>query len=316
MLIDVLMIGAQIGLLYGPLALGIYLAINVLSLPDLTLEGSFGLGGAAAASSLLMGFDPVSSLLLGMCAGALAGLVTALLHVILQMNVLLAGILMTTAAWSVSIAVMGTGNVSLVRVDTLFTWAENLGLRNQSASILVAGVVTLIFATFLVWLLHTGYGLATRASGLNIQTARSLGIRTEMHQVLGLMLANSLAAASGALVAQSQGFMDVSIQGGVIVVGLAALTIGTSIIRSDKVAIGVISVIVGVIIYRCIVALSLRMGIPPNSVRLITALLVFAFIAARIHGKGTLTISGFEGWRARRRKHVQFLENDRVTTLL
>ncbi len=316
MVTDVLLIGTQIGLLYGPLALGIYLAINVLSLPDLTLEGSFGLGGAAAASSLLMGFDPVSSLLIGMCAGALAGLITALLHVVLQMNVLLAGILMTTAAWSVSIAVMGTGNVSLVRFETLFTWLQALGLGNQQATILMAGGVTLVLALLLVWLLHTGYGLATRATGLNIQTARGMGIRTEKHQIFGLMMANALAAASGALVAQSQGFMDVSIQGGVIVVGLAALTIGTSVIRSDKVAVGIGAVILGVIVYRCIVALSLRLGIPPNSVRLITALLVFAFIAARIHGKGTFALSGFESRRSRRRKHLQFLENDRVSSLL
>ncbi len=176
MVTDVLLIGTQIGLLYGPLALGIYLAINVLSLPDLTLEGSFGLGGAAAASSLLMGFDPVSSLLIGMCAGALAGLITALLHVVLQMNVLLAGILMTTAAWSVSIAVMGTGNVSLVRFETLFTWLQALGLGNQQATILMAGGVTLVLALLLVWLLHTGYGLATRATGLNIQTARGMPV--------------------------------------------------------------------------------------------------------------------------------------------
>lgn len=316
MVTDVLLIGTQIGLLYGPLALGIYLAINVLSLPDLTLEGSFGLGGAAAASSLLMGLDPVSSLLIGMCAGALAGLITALLHVVLQMNVLLAGILMTTAAWSVSIAVMGTGNVSLVRFETLFTWLQALGFGNQLATILMAGGVTLVLALLLVWLLHTGYGLATRATGLNIQTARGMGIRTEKHQIFGLMMANALAAASGALVAQSQGFMDVSIQGGVIVVGLAALTIGTSVIRSDKVAVGIGAVILGVIVYRCIVALSLRLGIPPNSVRLITALLVFAFIAVRIHGKGTFARSGLESWRSRRRKHLQFLENDRVSSLL
>ncbi len=316
MLTSVLVIGIQIGLLYGPLALGIYLAINVLSLPDLTLEGSFGLGGAAAASGLVMGLDPISSLLFGMLAGALAGLLTALLHVVLQMNVLLAGILMTTAAWSISIAVMGTGNVSLIRFDTIFTWIQSLGFGNQASSIIAAGVVTLVLSALLVWLLQTGYGLATRASGLNIQTARSLGIRTEKHQVIGLMMANALAGCSGALVAQSQGFMDVSIQGGVIVVGLAALTIGTSVVRSDKVAVNVAAVVGGVVIYRCIVALSLRLGVPPNFVRLITALLVFAFIAVRLHGKGTFTLAGFESWRVRRRKHLQFLENDRVSSLL
>ncbi|MCZ8546503.1 ABC transporter permease [Mesorhizobium qingshengii] len=315
MIRDVLFLGLQIGLLYGPLALGVYLAINVLSLPDLTLEGSFGLGGAASATGLVLGLDPVSALLLGMCAGALAGLTTAILHVVLQMNVLLAGILMTTAAWSVSIIVMGTGNISLVRAETLFVWAEAIPLGNQAATILVGGVVTLLFGLFLTWLLGTGFGLATRVTGLNIQTARSMGIRTEMHQVIGLMLANALAAASGALVAQSQGFMDVSIQGGVIVVGLAALTIGMSVMRSDRIAAGVLSVVAGVVIYRCIVALSLRMGIPPNAVKLITAILVFAFVAARIHGKGIFTVTSFVGWQARRRKHMQFLENDRVAPL-
>lgn len=316
MLSNVLLIGIQIGLLYAPLALGIYLAINVLSLPDLTLEGSFGLGGAATATSLLAGADPASALIVGMLVGAVAGMITATLHVALQMNVMLAGILMTTAAWSISIMIMGTGNVSLIRVQTLFTWAQDLGLSNQWATIAVTGLASLVFAGLLNWILHTGYGLATRATGLNIQTARGMGIRTEKHQVLGLMAANSLAAASGGLVAQNQGFMDVSIQGGVIVVGLAALTIGTSMVRSQNVLASIVSVILGVVVYRCIVAASLRMGIPPNSVKLITAVLVFAFIAARIHGRSMFVVPGLPGWAARRRKYVQFLENDRVSSLL
>ncbi len=125
-----------------------------------------------------------------------------------------------------------------------------------------------------------------------------MGIRTEMHQVIGLMLANALAAASGALVAQSQGFMDVSIQGGVIVVGLAALTIGMSVMRSDRIAAGVpVGGCRRRVIYRCIVALSLRMGIPPNAVKLITAILVFAFVAARIHGKGIFTVTSLSAGR-------------------
>lgn len=312
-LFDSLLLGAQIGLLYAPLALGIYLALNVLSLPDLTLEGSFGLGGAAAAAALVGGLDPLSSLGLGILAGALAGLVTALSHVVLQMNVLLTGILMTTACWSISIAVMGTGNISLVRSVTLFTWAEQgLGLGNQASTMLVAGVATLLFAAALAWFLGTGYGIATRATGLNIQTARGMGIRTERHQVVGLMIANGLAGASGGLVVQSQGFMDVSIQGGVIVVGLAALMIGTTLIRSERIVFGLASVVVGVVVYRWVVAICLRIGIPPNNLKLITALIVVGFIAARLHGSN---LSVLTDRRLRARRHVQFLENDRVTSL-
>lgn len=313
MIFDAFLLGAQIGLLYAPLALGIFLALNVLSLPDLTLEGSFGLGGAAAATGLLAGADPVTSIGLGIAAGACAGLVTALAHVFLHMNVLLTGILMTTACWSITIAIMGTGNVSLVHSTTLFTWAqEGLGLRNQGSTILVAGAATALFAGLLVWFLGTGYGLAMRATGLNIQTARGLGIRTEKHQIVGLMIANGLAGASGGLVVQSQGFMDVSIQGGVIVVGLAALMIGTTLLRSDRIDLGLLSVVAGVVVYRWVVAVCLRLGVPPNNLRLITALIVVGFIAARLHGTG---LSLLTDRRQRARRHVQFLENDRVTSL-
>lgn len=315
MIYDIFMIGAQIGLLYGPLALGIYLAMNILSLPDLTLEGSFGLGGAATAASIVAGINPIIAFFIGMAVGSGAGMITALLHVLLQMNVLLAGILMTTAAWSVSLAIMGTGNVALMDHPTLFSWAESIGLGNQMSLVVVGALVTLVFAVVLVLYLQTGFGLAARATGLNIQTARSLGIKTELHQVVGLMIANALAAASGALVAQSQGFMDVSIQSGVIVVGLAALVIGTSIVRTNNLIVSVGSVILGVVVYRCLVALSLRIGISPNYVRLLTAVLVFVVVAMRIHGDGLLSGLSSEGRKRRKRKRVQFLENDRVANL-
>lgn len=312
MILDILLLGAQIGLLYGPLALGIYLAISILSLPDMTLEGSFGLGASSGAAMIAAQFDPVSALLAGIGAGALAGLITALLHTRLRMNVLLTGILVTSAAWSVSILIMGSGNLSLVRATTLFTWVRGTGLNLQWASILVGGGVTLLLALVLGWYLHTGSGMAMRATGMNIQTARGFGIRTEGYQIAGLMLANALAGASGVLVAQAQGFMDVTIQSGIIVVGLAGLVIGTTILPSSRVVQGIIAVILGAVVYRVVIAFCLRAGIAPSNLKLLTTVIVLGFIALRLNGKSLPFLGNRE---QSRRRHLQFQEENRVAKL-
>jgi len=313
--LSILLIGAQVGLIYGPLALGIYFALNVLSLPDLTLEGSFGIGGATTAVLLVGGLDPASALLAGMASGCMAGLVTGLLHVYLRMNVLLAGILMTTAAWSVSLAIMGAGNISLLSQPTIFTWVEDFGLSTQWAAIVVGACASFVVALVLIWFLHTNYGLSLRAAGLNIQTARSLGIRTEVRQIVGLVIANGLAAASGALVVQSQGFMDVSIQTGVIVVGLAALMIGMSVFKTPKIVPSIIGVLLGILVYRVVVTLALKLGLPPYFVKLVTALVVFAIIAIRSHGLGLLALPGTAAARKNARDRLEYLENDRVVNI-
>jgi putative ABC transport system permease protein len=313
--LDILLIGAQVGLIYGPLALGIYFALNVMSLPDLTLEGSFGIGGATTAVLLVSGMSPGLALAFGVASGCAAGLVTGMLHVYLHMNVLLAGILMTTAAWSVSLAIMGAGNISLLTAETIFTRVEDLGFTGQWASIIIGGVACAVISLLLIWFLFTNYGLSLRAAGLNIQTARSLGIRTEARQIVGLVIANGLAAMSGGLVVQSQGFMDVSIQTGVIVVGLAALMIGMSVFKTPRIIPSIIGVIFGILVYRVVVTLALKMGLPPYFVKLATALVVFTIIAIRGHGFGLLALPGSARARQRSREHLEFLENDRVVNI-
>lgn len=312
---SILLIGAQVGLIYGPLALGIYFALNILSLPDLTLEGSFGIGGATTAVALVGGFDPATALLLGMLGGAIAGLITGLLHVYLRMNVLLAGILMTTAAWSISLAIMGAGNISLLNEATVFTWVEALGFSGQWAAIIVGALASGLVAVLLIWFLHTNYGLSMRAAGLNIQTARSFGIRTEARQIAGLIIANSLAAASGALVVQSQGFMDVSIQTGVIVVGLAALMIGMSVFKTPKIIPSILGVLLGILVYRVVVTIALKLGLPPYFVKLVTALVVFAIIAVRANGLGLIALPGTRAAKKNARERLEYLENDRVVNI-
>lgn len=314
-IISILLIGAQVGLIYGPLALGIYFALNVMSLPDLTLEGSFGVGGATTAVLLVTGFDPATSLIVGVISGMIMGWITACLHVYLHMNVLLAGILMTTAAWSVSLAVMGAGNISLLTQGTVFTWVQGFGMTSQWATIVVGFTFSLVVAIAMIWLLYTNYGMSLRASGLNIQTARSLGIRTEMRQIVGLIIANGLAALTGGLVVQSQGFMDVSIQTGVIVVGLAALMIGMSVFKTSRIIPSIIGVIVGIFIYRVVVTLALQLGLPPYFVKLVTAVVVFTIVAFRSHGLGLIALPGSQRSKNAAREHLEYLESDRVVNI-
>jgi putative ABC transport system permease protein len=314
--VDVISLGAQIGFIFCPFALGVYLALRVLSLPDLTLEGSFGIGGAIAATMLINGADPITPIIAGSLGGAVAGLVTAFMHLRLRMNVLLAGIIVTTGAWSVVIMIMGAGNVGLLDEKTVFTWAQDWGLSSAQATLVVGAVVTALFSGLLVAFLHTEYGLSMRASGMNIQTARGMGIRTEARQAVGLALANALSAASGALLVEQQGFMDVSISAGIIVIGLAALMIGQAIIHSPRPILAVLSAVLGAVIYRTVIAWALDLGLDPNYVKLITALVVSVVIAARNVGRGAFALPWTSAGERQRRQRHQYYEDDKVSTFV
>ena len=314
-MLDILLVGAQIGLLYAPLALGIYIAVGVMSLPDLTLQGSFGIGGAVTAQSMVSGLNPVLSLVLGAVGGALAGLATALLHLRLRLNVLIAGLVMTTAAYSICLIVMGSGNITLLGETTIFTWAEDLGLDSTAALLLIGFLSSAVIVGGLHLFLKTEYGLSLRAAGENIQTARGLGIRTEQRQKVGLMLANGLAGISGGLVVQQQGFMDVSIQNGSIVIGLAAVMIGRSIIHSSRVLPTLISVVLGILVYRIVVAAALDLGLNANYLQALVALIVIIIIAARVNIH-RFKKSANSSRRSRKAEQNQFYEEDRVASLI
>ncbi|UUE28549.1 hypothetical protein LRQ08_31955 (plasmid) [Rhodococcus qingshengii] len=286
-----------------------------MSLPDLTLQGSFGIGGAITAQSMVSGLSPVLSLLLGAVGGALAGLATALLHLRLRLNVLIAGLVMTTAAYSICLIVMGSGNITLLGETTIFTWAEDLGLDPTVSLLLIGFICSALIVGGLHLFLKTEYGLSLRAAGENIQTARGLGIRTEQRQKVGLMIANGLAGVSGGLVVQQQGFMDVSIQNGIIVIGLAAVMIGRSIIHSSRVLPTLISVVLGILVYRIVVAAALDLGLNANYLQALVALIVIVIIAARVNIH-RFKKSANSSRRSRKAEQNQFYEEDRVASLI
>ena len=208
------------GLLWALMALGVYVTFRVLDIADLTVEGSFPLGAATAASMMVAGFGPLTALLAAFVAGMLAGVVTGLLHTKMKIPALLAGILTMIALYSVNLRIMGKANLSLLGVDTAFKLAKSaLDLSMAQTTLVVGLAATLIVGFFMYWFFGTQIGAAIRATGFNQQMIRAQGVDTDITIILGLLLSNGLVAVSGALVAQSNGFSDVGMGTGTIVIG-------------------------------------------------------------------------------------------------
>lgn len=274
-MIDLLIPTVAQGLLWALLALGVYVTFRVLDIADLTVEGSFPLGAATAASMMVAGFGPLVALLAAFVTGMLAGVVTGLLHTKMKIPALLAGILTMIALYSVNLRIMGKANLSLLGVDTLFKIAKNaLDLNTAQTTLIVGLVVTVIVGGFLYWFFGTQIGAAIRATGFNQQMIRAQGVDTDTTIILGLLLSNGLVALSGALVAQSNGFSDVGMGTGTIVIGLASVIIGEVLFGTRSFKNCLISVVLGSIVYRIVIAAVLAMGMPPNDLKLFTSVLV------------------------------------------
>lgn len=258
------------GLIYGVMALGVYITFRILDFPDLTVDGSFPLGAAVAAKIIADGGNPLWGSLLAIVAGCLAGLVTGVLNTKLKISGLLAGILTMTGLYSVNLRIMGRANIPLLRKPTLVSW---FGERGMAPWVLFL-VVLLLTKIFLDVFLTTELGFALRATGDNEQMPRSCGVNTDNMKLLGLALSNGLVALSGALVAQYQGFADVGMGIGTVVAGLASVIIGQALVRFNGLAWATTGVIVGSIVYRVAIFGALRLGLAPTDLKLITAILV------------------------------------------
>lgn len=269
------------GLAYGFLAIGVYITFRVLSFPDLTVDGSFPLGGAVAAILIINGVNPWLATIAAFGAGMLAGLGTSTLNTKLRINALLAGILMMVALYSINLIIMGRSNIPLLREITVFDHVATLfeGASNLTVSIIFIGVLTVIVFLVLDWFLKTDIGLALRATGNNEQMVRGLGGNTDMTTILGVSLSNGLVALSGALIAQNQGFTDVGMGIGMIVMGLAAVIIGEGLFRPRRITWVLLSVLAGTFAYRLFIGIALRLGLPPTNLKLVTALLVVVALA-------------------------------------
>ena len=274
-MIDLLIPTVAQGLLWALMALGVYVTFRVLDIADLTVEGSFPLGAATAASMMVAGYGPMTSLAAAFVTGTLAGVVTGLLHTKMKIPALLAGILTMIALYSVNLRIMGKANLSLLGVDTSFKIARSmLGLNMAQTTLIVGFAVTIIVGSFMYWFFGTQIGAAIRATGFNQQMIRAQGVDTDVTIILGLLISNGLVAVSGALVAQSNGFSDVGMGTGTIVIGLASVIIGEVLFGTRSFKNCLISVVLGSIVYRIVIAAVLAMGMPPNDLKLFTSVLV------------------------------------------
>ena len=274
-MIDLLIPTVAQGLLWALMALGVYVTFRVLDIADLTVEGSFPLGAATAASMMVAGYGPMTSLAAAFVTGTLAGVVTGLLHTKMKIPALLAGILTMIALYSVNLRIMGKANLSLLGVDTSFKIARSmLGLNMAQTTLIVGLAVTIIVGSFMYWFFGTQIGAAIRATGFNQQMIRAQGVDTDVTIILGLLISNGLVAVSGALVAQSNGFSDVGMGTGTIVIGLASVIIGEVLFGTRSFKNCLISVVLGSIVYRIVIAAVLAMGMPPNDLKLFTSVLV------------------------------------------
>jgi putative ABC transport system permease protein len=282
MLLSILGFSLYEGLVFGLVAIAVYLTLRVLAFPDLTVDGSYTLGGAVSAILIVKGWNPILSVLFAVVIGILAGMVTALLNTKLRVPALLAGILMMVGLYSVNLRIMGGANVSLLREPTIYQQTARLtGLAKGSMelSIIVAFVIVAIVFIIFNWFLRTEIGLALRATGDNEMMVRGMGSDTDRNLIMGVALANGLVALSGAVVSQAQGFADVGMGIGMVVMGLASVIIGETLFKPRKVAGLLIAVTVGSFAYRLIITVALRLGLAPSDLKLTTSLLVVVAMA-------------------------------------
>ena len=263
----------ELGLIYALVSLGIFISYRILNIADLTVDGSFTLGAAVAAVMAING-SSVLGIILAVIAGGCAGLVAAFLQTKLKVQPILAGILTMTALYSINLEVMGgRANVSLLGTTTLFEAADTF-ISPYVGRLIVALVIVAVIAVCIVLFLNTQTGLSVRATGDNEDMVRSSSINPDFTKCIGLTIANALVALSGALLVHYQAFADVSMGIGMVVIGLASLIIGEIIFGKRSILNNVISVILGSIVYRAIIALALEINFSPSSLKLISALIV------------------------------------------
>ena len=257
-------------LIFAIMVLGVYISFRILNFPDMTVDGTFPLGAAISAKLLTLGVNPYLTLLVALISGAAAGAITGLIHVKLKVKDLLAGILVMTALYSVNLRVMGKSNIPLFEEDNIF---------NTEYSMMITIVVLILISKFLLdYLLKTKFGFALKALGDNENLIVSLGLNEEKYKIYGLMIANAFVAFSGAVLAQYQGFADVGMGTGIIVIGLASIIIGDTLFGKRRRFAGTTIVIIGSILYRGVIAVTLSMGMDASDLKLITSVIVIVIL--------------------------------------
>lgn len=273
-MVALLLNAVSLGLLWAIMTIGVYITYRVLDIADLSVEGTIATGAAVAAKMIQSGYNPFFATIIALLAGCVGGLITGLLHTTLKIPALLSGILTMIAAYSINIRIMGTSNISLLRTESVYTIFEKMGLSSRNAIIIVGLISVIIICFALYWFFGTELGNAIRATGSNPYMAKAQGINTNIMKILALIISNGLVALSGALICQNQGFSSVDMGTGSIAIGLASLIIGEVLFGTRNWVNTLISLSLGAVLYRIIIALVLEMGMESTDLKLFTAITV------------------------------------------
>lgn len=268
----------ELGFIYALVALALFVSFSILNIADLSTDGCFTLGCAVCATVTLAG-HPVLGLVAAMAAGAASGFITAFLQTRMGIQSILAGIIVNTGLYTVNIAVMGfASNMNLFACDTVFSWAKE-AIGGTWYKLIMAAVVVLLVGIFLAWFLNTRLGLSIRATGDNPDMVRASSINTGLMITIGLCVANALTGLSGGLLAQYQKSCDINLGTGMVTIALASLIIGESILGRGGMPKRVLGVVLGSCLYRFVVAIAMRLNVPAECLKLVSALIVAFAIA-------------------------------------
>ncbi|MGG8343879.1 ABC transporter permease [Streptococcus uberis] len=267
------------GLLWSVMAIGVYLTFRILDIADLTAEGSYPLGAAICASSIVSGMNPLLATLLAFLGGLLAGLMSGFIHTKLKIPALLTGIISLTALYSINLKVLGKANVALLGQKTLVSQLYDMGFTKTASVMIVGGIFVGLVIVLLTLLMKTQIGLALRSTGDNIPMSEANGIQTDHMKLMGYMLSNGLIALCGALLCQNNGYADLNAGVGTIVIGLASIIIAEVVIRNLSIGWRLLSVVLGSVIYRLIILAILSIpGMDADLVKLFSAMLLAAVL--------------------------------------
>lgn len=263
---DILINILEQGLIFGMLSIGVYITYKILDFPDLSVDGTFVLGGAVSAAALLKGLNPYLSLLLALLSGIVAGGVTGFLNVKLKITNILSGILVMIGLYSISLRIMGKANIALFSKDNIF--------EGSNSKVIIILVMAIVVKLSMDLFLKTKSGFLLIGAGDNPQMVTSLGVDVGMIKIWGLMISNGIVAFSGGLMAQYQKFSDISMGTGTIIIGLASIILGESLFKNVKILKNTSVIVLGAILYKSTISIALALGLPPTDLKLITALIV------------------------------------------
>lgn len=270
------------GLIWGIMAIGVYITFRILDIADLTVDGSFATGGAVCVMCILNGWNLWLSVLMALIAGLLTGFMTGVFHIFMGIPAILSGILSQLALYSINLKILGKSNqsVNVNNTDLLISlrWVRDFAVHNP---IITVGIIVIVLIAILYWFFGTEMGCGVRATGANINMSRAQGINTNFNKILGLMLSNALVAFSGAFLSQYQGYADVNMGRGAIVIGLAAVIIGEAVFGKifKNFALRLLGVVLGSVIYYIVIQTVITLGFDANLLKLLSALIVAVFLA-------------------------------------